>query len=135
MKKIISCFLVLLILLLQMGCATFDNIPKEELANYYTDKGRYPSIIIKSSQTSYKIPYDKYYIDSDTIYFDLSVTEVQWAKKYPVADKMAIQDIKSVEVAATNPFLGTYIWIVGGLLLGATIGLIFGGGEDLWPWF
>lgn len=133
-NKIISCFLILLIFLLQVGCATFNQIPKEELTNYYTSKGRYPSINVKSSQTSYKIPRDKYYIESDTLYFDLSITEVQWAKKYPVADKMAMEDIKSVEVAATNPFLGTYIWIVGISLLGAAIGLLYGG-NDLWPWF
>jgi len=135
MKKIISCFLVLLIFHLQVGCATFDQIPKEELANYYTEKGRYPSIIINSFEFTYKIPHDTYYINLDTIYFDLRAVEIQRNKKYLVTDKMALQDIKSIEVAATNPFLGTYIWIVGGLLLGAAIGLIFGGGEDLWPWF
>jgi len=133
-NKIISCFLMLLIFVLQVGCATFDNIPKEELANYYTDKGRYPSIIIKSSQTSYKIPHDTYYIDSDTIYFDLSVAEILWAEKYTIADKMAVQDIKIVEVAATNPLLGIYVWIVGGTLLGVAIWSIYGG-DDQWPWF
>ena len=133
-NKIISCFLMLLIFVLQVGCATFDNIPKEELANYYTDKGRYPSIIIKSLQTSYKIPHDTYYIDSDTIYFDLSVAEILWAEKYTIADKMAVQDIKIVEVAATNPLLGIYVWIVGGTLLGVAIWSIYGG-DDQWPWF
>lgn len=124
----------MLIFILQVGCATFDQIPKDELSNYYTDKGRYPSLIINSSDITYKIPHDTYYIDSDTIFFDLNVMEIQRTEQDSVANKIAIQDIQSVEVAATNPFLGAYIWIVGAALLGVAFWLIYGG-DDPWIWF
>lgn len=124
----------MLIFILQVGCATFDQIPKDELSSYYTDKGRYPSLIINSSDITYKIPHDTYYIDSDTIFFDLNVMEIQRTEQDSVANKIAIQDIQSVEVAATNPFLGAYIWIVGAALLGVAFWLIYGG-DDPWIWF
>jgi len=126
-NKIISCFLIVLIFLLQVGCATFDQIPKEELTRYYTDNGRYPSLIIKSSDITYKIPHDTYYINADTVYLETKDEAIHRVKVHPLKDKIAIQDITSVEVAATNPFLGLYIWIVGFAALTTAVWLIVAG--------
>ena len=130
-NKIISCFLIMLIFFFQVGCATFDQIPKGELTRYYTDNGRYPSLIIKSSDFTYRIPHDTYYIDLDTIYFYTKDDEVQWVKVHPVKDKIAIQDIMSIEVAATNPFLGLYIWIIGFAALTTAVWMIWAGAVEL----
>jgi len=121
-KKIMSCFLISLIFLLQVGCATMYEVPKKEFVNYYIDKGKYPSIIIKSNESSIKIPYDTYYFDSDTFYIDIKEVESQLSKNLFV-DKIAIQDVESIQVAGTNPFLGLTIVLIGLPII--TVGVLY----------
>ena len=119
LRKAVS-MLVLLTFFLQFGCGTMYNIPKEEFTNQYISKKRYPSIIVKTLYSSYRIPYDSYYLISDTIYFDVNVVEVP-GEKYPDTDKIAMQDVQSIEIAGTNLLLAPVVLLAVGVVF---IGII-----------
>jgi hypothetical protein len=119
LRKAVS-MLVLLTFFLQFGCGTMYNIPKEEFTNQYINKKKSPSIIVKTLYSSYKIPYDSYYLNSDTIYFDVNVVEVP-GEKYPDTDKIAMQDVQSIEIAGTNLLLAPVVLLAVGVVF---IGII-----------
>ena len=120
LRKAVSMF-VLLTFFLQFGCGTMYNIPKEEFTNQYISKKRYPSIIVKTLYSLYRIPYDSYYLISDTIYFDVNVVEVP-GEKYPDTGKIAMQDVESIEIAGTNLLLAPVVFLAGVVVV---IGIIF----------
>jgi hypothetical protein len=114
LRKAVS-MLVLLTLFLQLGCGTMYNIPKEEFTNQYINKKKSPSIIVKTLYSSYRIPYNSYYLNSDTIYFDVNVVEVP-GEKYPDTDNIAMQDVQSIEIAGTNLLLAPVVLLAVGVV-------------------
>jgi len=67
--------------------------------------------------SSYRIPYDSYYLISDTIYFDVNVVECPGGKN-PDTGKIAMQDVQSIEIAGTNLLIGTVLITAGVVVLG-----------------
>ena len=114
--------LVLLTFFLQLGCGTMYNIPKEEFTNQYINKKKSPSIIVKTLYSSYRIPYDSYYLISDTIYYDVNVVESPGGK-YPDTGKIAMQDVQSIEIDGTNLLLGAVLITAGVVVVGYMIGI------------
>ena len=120
LRKAVSMF-VLLTFFLQFGCGTMYNIPKEEFTNQYISKKRYLSIFVKTLYSSYRIPYDSYYLISDTIYFDVNVVEGPGGK-YQDTGKIAMQNVQSIEIAGTNLLLAPVVLLAGIVVF---IGIIY----------
>ena len=120
LSKVVS-MLVLLNFFLQFGCGTMYNTPKEEFTYQYISKKRYPSIIVKTLFSSYRIPYDSYYLILDTIYFDVNVVEVP-REKYSDTGKIAMQDVQNIEIAGTNLLLAPVVLFAGVVVF---IGIIY----------
>ena len=71
--------------------------------------------------SSYRIPYDSYYLILDTIYFDVNVVEVP-REKYSDTGKIAMQDVQNIEIAGTNLLLAPVVLFAGVVVF---IGIIY----------
>ena len=122
--------LLLLSLISQIGCGTMYDISKEEFTKRYDKQEVCPSINIQTiDSSSYKVPYDSYYLKSDTIYYDAKVVNVSW-EKYIEGGKIAMQDVESIKIAETNLLLVPVVFLVGAIVFIGIffLGVAFGGG-------
>ena len=120
-KRLIS-ILLLISLFSQFGCGTMYNISKEDFAKRYTDKKGCPSILIRTKESSsYKFPYDSYYLKSDTIYYGAKVVNDSW-EEYIEGGNIAMQDVESIKFAETNLLFAPVVFLVGAIVF---IGIFF----------
>lgn len=132
-KRIIS-FIVLFSLLAQLGCGTMYDISKEEFTRRYANQKVCPSIRFTSfNSKSYKVAYDSYYLNSDTIYYGVKFPE-DGTGKYLYSGTFALQDIESIEIAETNLLLGPVVFLVGAIVFIGIVYLVVALGGPLMSW-
>ena len=128
-KRLIS-ILLLLSFFAQLGCGTMYDISREEFTERYANQKKCPSIHFTTfNSKSYKIAYDSYYLNLDTIYYGVKFSEVQ-TEKYSYSGKYALQDIQSIQIAETNLLLVPVVYLVGAIVFIGIffLGVAFGGG-------